>query len=570
MPSANGHGPKRAILYARVSTDEKARSGYFLAQQLEALRGYALREGYEVLEEVTDSGQSGASLARPGMDRVRDLVAAGEVSVVLSQDRDRFAREPAYLYLLKKEFEEHGCSLRALNDHGGDRSPEGELTDGILDQLAKFERAKTAERTRRGKHRKLRQGKLVAGYSAGYGYRYNAARDGLAVDDEQMCTVRRIFEMVARGESFYSLIKTFEREGLRSPRGQERWNQATLRNLILSDLYRPHTMEEVAELVTPEVAAALDPDKRYGIAYYGKKQITKRQVSEGTGDERRYRHQIKARVRDREQWLAIPVPDSGLPRELVDAAREAIKNNHQTSRSSQKTWELPGNVLRCAECGYGMQPKISRGSGKRKKRLYYYRCGRRYNSKNGFATCEHAKHHRAEEVEAQAWRYVRELFEDPEQLRDDLEHMIELEQERTRRNPEQDAKIWLDKLAEVARQRSRAQGLAIEGLLDHDELRAKLASLDETRKMAERELTALGDHQERLAMLKRDKEAVLEYYSGIAPEALDSLDPEERRTLYGMLRMRAVVYPDGEVVAELDGAPRTLTWPTASAKENTC
>ncbi len=110
------------------------------------------------------------------MDRVRDLVAAGEVSVVLSQDRDRFAREPAYLYLLKKEFEEHGCSLRALNDHGGDGSPEGELTDGILDQLAKFERAKTAERTRRGKHRKLRQGKLVAGYSPGYGYRYNTAR----------------------------------------------------------------------------------------------------------------------------------------------------------------------------------------------------------------------------------------------------------------------------------------------------------------------------------------------------------------------------------------------------------
>jgi Resolvase, N terminal domain len=47
MPSTNGHGPKRAILYARVSTDEQARSGYSLAQQLEALREYAAREGYE-------------------------------------------------------------------------------------------------------------------------------------------------------------------------------------------------------------------------------------------------------------------------------------------------------------------------------------------------------------------------------------------------------------------------------------------------------------------------------------------------------------------------------------------
>src|SRR5215208_2581558 len=70
MPSTNGHGPKRAILYARVSTDEQARSGYSLAQQLEALQDYAAREGYEVLEEVVDPGQSGASLERPGMDRV--------------------------------------------------------------------------------------------------------------------------------------------------------------------------------------------------------------------------------------------------------------------------------------------------------------------------------------------------------------------------------------------------------------------------------------------------------------------------------------------------------------------
>jgi len=41
MPSANGHSPKKVILYARVSTEEQARSGYSLAQQMEALRGYA-------------------------------------------------------------------------------------------------------------------------------------------------------------------------------------------------------------------------------------------------------------------------------------------------------------------------------------------------------------------------------------------------------------------------------------------------------------------------------------------------------------------------------------------------
>src|SRR4028119_2383842 len=193
MTSTNGHGLKRAVLYARVSTDEQARTGYSLAQQMEALREYAARKGYEVLEEVIDPGQSGASLERPGMDRVRDLVATGGVSVVLAQDRDRFAREPAYHYLLRKEFEEHGTKIRALNDRG-DESPEGELTDGILDQLAKFERAKTAERSRRGRLQKAREGKIVSGPSPAYGFRYTEDRKGYEVDETKMFIVRRISE----------------------------------------------------------------------------------------------------------------------------------------------------------------------------------------------------------------------------------------------------------------------------------------------------------------------------------------------------------------------------------------
>jgi DNA invertase Pin-like site-specific DNA recombinase len=154
MPRTHGHDPKRAILYAHVSTDEQARSRYSLAQQLEVLRDHAAQEGYEILEEVSDLGQCGASLEWPGMNRVRGLVAAGGIVVVPAQDRDRFAREPAYHYLLRREFEEHATKIRALNDRG-DESPAGELTDGILDHLAKFEKAKTAAYSRRGRLREF-------------------------------------------------------------------------------------------------------------------------------------------------------------------------------------------------------------------------------------------------------------------------------------------------------------------------------------------------------------------------------------------------------------------------------
>jgi len=265
MPSTNGHGPKRAILYARVSTDEQARSGYSLAQQLEALRDYAAREEYEILEEVGDPGQSGASLERPGMDHVRDLVSAGGVYVVLAQDRDRFAREPAYHYLLSREFEEHGTKIRALNDRGDD-TPEGELTDGILDQLGKYERAKIAERSRRGKLRKAREGKVMAGPRVKYGFKLNRTRDGLLIDEDKMRVVRRIFRMVgSEGYTMNAVFKTFERERIPTPGGGKSWDRAFFRIAILDDVYRPHTYEEVKELVSPEVAARLDREQLYGI-----------------------------------------------------------------------------------------------------------------------------------------------------------------------------------------------------------------------------------------------------------------------------------------------------------------
>jgi site-specific DNA recombinase len=255
------------------------------------LREHAVREGYEVLEEVQDPGQSGGMLARPGMDRVRDLVAAGGVSVVLAQDRDRFAREPAYHYLLRQEFEEHGARMCALNDRG-DESPEGELTDGILDQLARFERAMTAERTRRGKLRKAREGKVVGTHAPRYGFKFNATKDAYVINEAEMevIVIRRIFYMVgAEGESLRAVANKLGREGLPTPKRAKHWNRSFFRACIRDDVYRPHTFEEVEATVTPEVAARLDPNKTYGLWWFNRLGHKVRQVSEPSGNGRRYR-----------------------------------------------------------------------------------------------------------------------------------------------------------------------------------------------------------------------------------------------------------------------------------------
>jgi site-specific DNA recombinase len=544
VPSTNGHGPKKAILYARVSTDEQARSGYSLAQQIEALRDHAAREGYEVLEEVQDAGQSGASLERPGMDRVRDLVATGGVAVVLAQDRDRFAREPAYHYLLRREFEEHGTKIRALNDRGDD-SPEGELTDGILDQLGKYERAKIAERSRRGKLRKAREGKVMVGHRIKYGFRLNETRDGLLVDEEKMRNVRRIFRMVGvDGHALNAVYTAFEREGLPTPGGGKRWDRSFFRLAILDDVYRPHTYAEVEELVSADVATRLDREGLYGIWWYNRLRVSTRQVSEPSENGRRYRTEARFTKKPKAEWVAVPVPYSGIPREMVEAAREAIKDNRRPSNAGRRFWQLSGGILRCGECGHGAAThSIRANSGTHYH--YYYHC--RNHKKHGNDACTHKRSHRAVDLEESVWNLIAGLLKDPERLRAGLDELIETERAGMRGDPETEAQTWLGRLGALDAKRSRYQEMAAEGHITFDELGAKLRELGEQRATAERELESLNLRRSRLEELERDKETLLEHYAGMVPEALDELTGEERHQVYRMLRLQVHISPDGSL-----------------------
>src|SRR5215208_1864226 len=585
LPNTNGHGPKRAILYARVSTDEQARSGYSLAQQLEALRAYAAAEGYEVLEEIEDPGQSGASLERPGMDRVRDLVAGGGVSVVLAQDRDRFAREPAYLFYLREEFSEHGTELRALNDRG-DQSPEGQLTDGILDQIARFERLKIAERSRRGKLRKVREGKLLAPPTTRYGFKLNAARDAYEVDEMEMEVIRRIFRMAGvEGRSPGSLARVFDREGVPRPKGTKRWDRSFFRECILADIYKPHSIEEVRNVVSAEVAARLDPEKRYGLWWFNRRGVKVQQVSEPGPDGRRYRKTYRWHHKPKEEWVAVPVPDSGIPRELVEAARDVVESNRKPARAGRRFWELTGGIAYCGGCGKTM---CANHSTKTKKgRIYtydYYCCSQR--SRYGTDVCANTYRPRAGELEAMVWNLVSGLLKDSERLRAGLDELIEEERRGMRGNPDKEAEAWVKKLAEVDSKRSAYQDQQAEGLITLDELRTKLAALEETRAVALKELKALRARREQLEQLEHDADALLEHYAEMIPEALDDLTPEERRDVYKMMRLKVMAFSDGSVeVTGVFGGPLEVgasrstkmedSWlatrtPTTSAASSTC
>jgi site-specific DNA recombinase len=486
------------------------------------------------------------------MDRVRDLVAAGGVSVVLAQDRDRFAREPAYHYLLRREFEEYGTKIRALNDRG-DESPEGELTDGILDQLAKYERAKIVERSRRGKLRKAREGKVIASFRPTFGFRVNAARDGYEVDEEKMAVVRRVFRMVgAEGAGIYSAHKTLEREGVPAPGGGKYWDKRAITRWIADDAFKPHTYEEAAKLVSPEVAARLDPKQSYGIWWFNRRRTSQTQVSEPRPEGGRvYRKVGKVAYRDKDEWIAVPIPDAGIPLEWVEAARTMLSQCRSPSKVDGRFSELSGALMRCGECGRAMDAMVKTARKKSGGRYVfcYYRC-REGNRKR--ETCSNNKCIRSDKAHAAVWGLISELLSEPERLREGLEAMIEEERKGMRGDPERESKAWLQQLAEVDRKRSGYLDLAAEGFLDRDELRTKLAALEETRETAERELRALEGRSELLESLEHERDAIIERYAGLVPETLEDISAKERHQVYRMLRLKVVAHLD--TTLEVSGA----------------
>jgi site-specific DNA recombinase len=292
------------------------------------------------------------------------------------------------------------------------------------------------------------------------------------------------------------------------------------------------------------VAVRLESEQLYGIWWYNRLRVRTRQVSEPSENGRRYRREARFTVKPKEEWVAVPVPYAGIPREVVDAARAAIKDNRVPSKARRRFWELSGGILRCAECVHTTANHSVRANSGTHYYHYYY-C--RNHHKHGDAECTHRKNHRALDTEGRVWDLISGLLKDPERLRAGLEEMIEAERAGMRGDPEEEALAWLDKIAALDSKRSRYQDIAAAGHITFEELGAKLRELAADRTTAERELEDLNLRRSRLEDLERDKATLLKEYAGMVPAALDELTGEERHQIYRMLRLQVFVSPDGDL-----------------------
>ena len=232
----------RVAIYARVSTPNQMQS-QTIEQQIERLKQHVTQHSWQLEPEhiFRDDGRSGATLNRPGLDRLRDVVRYGEVERVIVTTPDRLARNYVHQMVVLDELERFGCQVDFL-DRPMSQDPHDRLLLQIRSAVAEYERTLITDRMRRGRLAKYRAGVLLPWTHPPYGYRLDPdnPRDptGVRIEDSEATVVREIYAWYLEERiSLLGLARRLHQKEILNPSGKKLWSLATLRAILRQPAY---------------------------------------------------------------------------------------------------------------------------------------------------------------------------------------------------------------------------------------------------------------------------------------------------------------------------------------------
>jgi site-specific DNA recombinase len=333
----------RVALYARVSTERQAERGT-IGSQLAVLRERVAADGHEVAGEYIDDGHSGARLDRPGLDTLRDAAEAGLFEEVWCLSPDRLARAYAYQVLVLDELTRFGVKVHFSDapDLAAD-DPQAVLLTQVQGVIAEYEKAKIAERYRRGKLFRARAGEITT-WKAPYGYRRIARSEAtgpahLEIYEPEAVVVRRIFTERVGGTTIREICRQLNANALPSPTGRPTWGHSTVSRLLRNEAFVGRVYYNRTETV-----AAPGPVRRT------------RQVP-----------------RPREEWISIDCPPIITDEQFQAASRVAHDNTQWSPRRAEPGTFLLKGLVKCGVCRVGTNCHKMRGRNGTWHRYYYCR-----------------------------------------------------------------------------------------------------------------------------------------------------------------------------------------------------
>ena len=320
-----------AALYVRVSTDEQARTGYSLGDQIRSCRERFIAMGLNNIQEYIDDGYSGEFLERPALEQLRNDLANRRVSHVLVYDPDRLSRNLTNQLILADEIEKSHCQLLFFTGDY-DASPEGRLFFAMRGAIAAFEKAKIRERTMRGKRAKVMSGKPLFGRPP-YGYSCDYSAGQYVIMPEEAKVVREIFNRyTSKMYGVTTLAADLQASG------------------YLNRSCKPFSVSFLHRLLVNEMYAGT----KWAMRTY-QKTIAQ--------------HKRQSLQRDKADWVSITIP-AIIDQETWQKTVELRKQNKTLAKRNTKHEYLLSGLIKCACCGYGMQG-VTFPKGNDKSYSYY-------------------------------------------------------------------------------------------------------------------------------------------------------------------------------------------------------
>ena len=457
----------QVALYARVSSDQQAEH-HTIDSQLAELTARAQQDGHCIRDDLRfiDNGHSGASLIRPALERLRDLVALSAIDLVYILSPDRLARSYAHQVLLIEEFTQAGTQIVFLN-HPIGTTPEDSLLLQLQGLFAEYERAKVLERSRRGKRHRAQTGAVSVLSRAPFGYRYITREAGggdarYEIDEEAARIVRQVFTWVGHGHlTLAGVCRRLHDSGIPSPTGRLHWSRAMIHTMLLNPAYA-------------------------GQALYGRHQSVpwRPPLHPPRGHDGLPRRPWRQVLAPTERHISIAVP-AIVGEELFASVAEQLETSRKRNRERLAGVQyLLRGLLVCQKCGYGFTGHHHRGQWR-----YYRCCGTDRSRFHGAFRCD-ARLVATELLDEAVWNEVCRLLGDPAQGIAEYQRRLDAVQA-TPHRLELDA---LDRqLAKARRATERLIDSYTEGLIEKPEFEPRLAALRRRTARLEAEATA---HQE--------------------------------------------------------------------------
>jgi site-specific DNA recombinase len=496
-----------AAIYARVSSEQQ-REANTIASQTASLIEFAKNHDLEVPKEwvFEDDGYSGATLERPGLERVRDLAAEGQIQVVLAYAPDRLSRKYAYQILLIEELARNGVETLFVKAPQGS-SAEDQLLVQFQGMIAEYERAQILERSRRGKRHRAQSGEVSVMSGAPYGYRYVRKTDeapaAYAVLDAEARVVQRIYEMyTVEGLSIGEITRRINAEGIPTRKASARWERSTVWAVLRNSAYRGVAC--FGKTRASSRTRVIRPQRRRGVTT----------PSMTAGHER-----------PREEWIEIPVP-ALVSEDSFARAQELLQENKIRSRRRTIEPSIVQGLVSCEKCGYAFSRTSTRTSA---RKIHYYKCiGSDGWRKLGGPVCDNGRLVRQDLLDQIVWDQVIRLLEDPTLIQQELDRRLEAA--RSSHPTKKREQSLQRELAHVGKGIERLLSAYQEALMSIEQLRERMPTLRQREQSVRAELQAITDQADDRATFLRLAETLTAFLARLH-DAADTLSIDERQRI---------------------------------------